>query len=83
MKTQQYFKEFVNKESFEKMVKTWEFHHNSKDLTEQGERKYNLMKSLMDWKESEYNPYFFEKVAYNYECCIECGDYLGNFFDIE
>lgn len=76
------FKEFVNKESFDRIARAWENHYKNGDLTEQGEMKYCLMMALKKWKDSEYSNYDFEFVQYEYDKCLEYGACMVGFFDI-
>lgn len=79
---QEQFKEFVNKESFDRIARAWENHYNHGDLTEQGEMKYCLMMALKQWKNNGYKPHDFEFVEYEYAKCLEYGACMVGFFDI-
>lgn len=76
------FKEFVNKESFDRIARAWENHYKNGDLTKQGEMKYCLMMALKKWKENNFNNYDFEFVQYEYDKCLEYDVCMVGFFDI-
>lgn len=80
--TKENFMVFVNKESFDDMVGTWNYHHKAGNLTNQGEKKRELMNSLFEWKNNNYNEECFENVERLYISCVECNIDLTHFFNI-